>query len=68
MEGLEKRLSANKTYVNAEMILKENHSLRLRQIEDEDLYKAVTNICSSWQVAGGFRELFPSDIRTAVPP
>jgi len=43
MEALEKRLSDNKTYVNAEMILKENHSLRLRQIEDEDLYKAVRN-------------------------
>jgi len=43
MEALEKRLSDNKNYVNAEMILKENHSLRLRQIEDEDLYKAVRN-------------------------
>jgi hypothetical protein len=43
MAGLEKRLSDNKTYVNAEMLLKENHSLRLRQIEDEDLYKAVRN-------------------------
>jgi hypothetical protein len=43
MEALEKRLSDNKIYVNAEMLLKENHSLRLRQIEDEDLYKAVRN-------------------------
>jgi hypothetical protein len=43
MEALEKRLSDDKIYVNAEMILKENHSLRLRQIEDEDLYKAVRN-------------------------
>jgi hypothetical protein len=43
MAALEKRLSDNKTYVNAEMLLKENHSLRLRQIEDEDLYKAVRN-------------------------
>jgi hypothetical protein len=42
-ESLEKRLSDNKIYVNAEMLLKENHSLRLRQIEDENLYKAVTN-------------------------
>jgi len=43
MEALEKRLSDNKIYVNAEMILRENHSLRLRQIEDKDLYKAVRN-------------------------
>lgn len=43
MAALEKRLSDNKIYVNAEMLLKENHSLRLRQIEDEALYKAVTN-------------------------
>jgi len=41
--ALEKRLSDNKIYINAEMLLKENHPLRLRQIEDEDLYKAVTN-------------------------
>jgi len=43
MAALEKRLSDNKIYVNAEMILKENHSLRLRQLEDEALYEAVTN-------------------------
>jgi len=43
MAALEKRLSDNKIYVNAEMLLKENHPLRLRQIEDEDLYQAVTN-------------------------
>ncbi len=42
-ESLEKRLSDEKVYVNAEMLLRENHSLRLRQIEDENLYKAVTN-------------------------
>jgi hypothetical protein len=41
MEALEKRLSDNKIYVNAEMLLKENHSLRLRQIEDKDLYETV---------------------------
>jgi hypothetical protein len=43
MEVLEKRLSDNKIYVNAEMLLKETHSLRLRQIEDKDLYEAVRN-------------------------
>jgi hypothetical protein len=40
---LEERLSDNKTYVNAEMLLKENHPLRLRQVEDKGLYDAVRN-------------------------
>jgi hypothetical protein len=43
MEALEKKLSDNEIYVNAEMLLKENHPLRLRQIEDKDLYGAVRN-------------------------
>ena len=43
MEALEKRLSDNKVYVNAEMLLKENHPLRLHQIEDKGLYEAVRN-------------------------
>jgi hypothetical protein len=43
LEALEKRLSNNRIYVNAEMLLKESHSLRLQQIEDKDLYKAVRN-------------------------
>jgi len=38
---LEERLSDNKIYVNAEMLLKENHPLRLQQIEDKDFYDAV---------------------------
>jgi hypothetical protein len=41
MKVLEERLSDNKIYVNAEMLLKETHPLRLRQIEDEELYEAV---------------------------
>ena len=41
MKGLEERFSDNKIYVNAEMLLKENHPLRLRQVEDKDLYDAV---------------------------
>jgi hypothetical protein len=40
---LEERLSDNKVYVNAEMLLKETHPLRLRQIEDKGLYDAVRN-------------------------
>jgi len=41
MKVLEKRLSDNKVYVNAEMLLKETHPIRLRQIEDKPLYDAV---------------------------
>jgi len=41
MKTLEKRLSDNKVYVNAEMLLKETHLIRLRQIEDKPLYDAV---------------------------
>jgi hypothetical protein len=40
-EVLEKRLSDNKTYVNAEMLLNEYHLLRIAQVEDKKLYDAV---------------------------
>ena len=40
---LEERLSNNKVYVNAEMLLKETHPLRVRQVEDKELYDAVNN-------------------------
>jgi len=43
LKVLEERLSDNKTYVNAEMLLKESHPLRLRQVEDKGLYDAVRN-------------------------
>ena len=38
---LEEKLSTNKTYVNAEMLLIRNHQLRVQQIEDKALYDAV---------------------------
>ena len=41
MRAIEERLADNQTYVNAEMLLNENHQLRLRQVEDEKLYAAV---------------------------
>ena len=41
MRALEERLSDNAAYVNAEMLLKETHPLRLRQVEDKELYDAV---------------------------
>jgi len=40
-DTLERRLSDNDVYVNAEMLLKETHPLRLAQIEDKELYDAV---------------------------
>jgi len=43
MKVLEEKVSDNKTYVNAEMLLKENHPLRLKQVEDKGLYDAVRN-------------------------
>jgi len=41
MRVLEKKLSNDKVYVNAEMLLKETHPIRLRQVEDKSLYDAV---------------------------
>lgn len=38
---LEKRLADNRTYVNAEMLLKQNYGLRTRQIEEKILYDSV---------------------------
>jgi len=38
---LENKLSDNKVYVNAEMLLKDTHSIRLRQVEDKMLYDTV---------------------------
>ena len=43
MEVLEEKFSDNQTYVNAEMLLREEHPLRLEQIEDKGLYEAVRN-------------------------
>jgi hypothetical protein len=43
MKVLEEIFSDNQTYVNAEMLLKENHPLRLQQVEDKGLYEAVQN-------------------------
>lgn len=41
MQALETRLCNEKVYVNAEMLLKENHPLRTRQVEDRTLYFKV---------------------------
>jgi hypothetical protein len=43
MKALEEKLSDNTAYINAEMLLKETHPLRLRQVEDKGLYDAARN-------------------------
>ena len=41
MKSLEERLADNRVFVNAEMLLKEHHPLRLQQVEDKARYDAV---------------------------
>jgi hypothetical protein len=41
MEILERRFSDDRQFVNAEMLLKEDFPLLLRQVEDKDLYQTV---------------------------
>jgi hypothetical protein len=41
MAALENRLSDQKTFINAELLLKRNYPLRLQQIEDKEAYMAV---------------------------
>ena len=41
MEALERRFSDDRQFLNAEMLLKENFPLLLRQVEDKDLYQAA---------------------------
>jgi pSer/pThr/pTyr-binding forkhead associated (FHA) protein len=56
MKVLEQRLSDNKTYVNAEMLLKESHLLlRLRQVEDKKLYDEVRD--SLFKLVSGRKDL-----------
>lgn len=43
MELLEQRFSDDRHFVNAEMLLKEDFPLLLRQVEDKDLYQAVSD-------------------------
>lgn len=41
-EKLRERLSDDHLFVNAEMLLKQSHSMRLRQVEDWPVYEAVS--------------------------
>ena len=52
IKALEKRLSTNKTFVNAEMLLIRDHSLRVQQIEEKGLYDAVGNGISKFVNSG----------------
>ncbi len=42
IKTLEEKLSDPKTFVNAELLLKRNYSLTMRQVEDERFYEAVS--------------------------
>ncbi len=41
LKTLEEKLSDNRSFVNAELLLKRNYSLRLRQVEDAKIHRAV---------------------------
>ncbi len=41
---LRERLADNHTFTNAEMLLKESHSIHLRQVEDWPIYDAVSKV------------------------
>jgi hypothetical protein len=41
LKTLEEKLSDNRSFVNAELLLKRNYSLRLRQVEDAKSHRAV---------------------------
>jgi len=49
---LEKRLADNRTYVNAEMLLKQNYGLRTRQIEEKILYDGVHDAICKLPIKG----------------
>lgn len=49
---LEKKLADNRTYVNAEMLLKQNYGLRTRQIEDKVLYDVVHDVLCKLPING----------------
>ena len=41
LKSIEERLADDRTFTNAEMLLNENHQIRLKQVEDEKSYDAV---------------------------
>jgi hypothetical protein len=41
IKTLEEKLSDNRSFVNAELLLKRNYPLRLRQVEDPEMHRAV---------------------------
>jgi hypothetical protein len=53
IKRVEERLSNNQTYVNAEMLLKENYQMKTEQVEDLGLYDAVRSGISKIFASGG---------------
>jgi hypothetical protein len=41
LKTLEEKLSDNRSFINAELLLKRNYPLKLRQVEDENFYRAA---------------------------
>jgi hypothetical protein len=41
IKSLEEKLSDNRSFINAELLLKRNYPLKLRQVEDPKIYRAV---------------------------
>jgi hypothetical protein len=52
IKTLEEKLSDNKTFINAELLLKQNYPLTIKQVEDKNFYRAVGS-CIRRLVNGG---------------
>ncbi len=52
---VEKKLADNAVYVNAEMLLRQYHGLRTRQVESQELYDSVHTALSRFSVTGKTR-------------
>jgi hypothetical protein len=53
LDGLEEKLSDNRVFVNAEILLKRNYPLRLQQVEDKGFYDAVKDGLSKFVQGAG---------------
>lgn len=59
IEVLEKRFSDERTFMNAEMLLRKNFSLLIKQVEDRDIYRTVyENICLLVESGGNMEKNF----------
>jgi hypothetical protein len=53
IKTLEEKLSDNKTFINAELLLKQNYPLTMKQIEDKNSYRAVGSCLQRLVNTGG---------------